>query len=180
MRALDLTRRIAYSPLIKDHHAPGRFIKYVSYSHAPAEIAIPAVYARQTRPKACTMCLLAHTCMGDRRFAGLQCAMKHNNTNTRSGHGCTVLTRGETRARGSLASRRAVHAACSAVDARHLLEISSDTCSGDGSSNDSSTRPAGTRAIVSAQHEAMFMLMSVHRAGEPAHLPECSSSSLNA
>ena len=49
-----------------------------------------------------------------------------------------------------------------------------------GSSNDSSTRAAGTRAVVSAQHEAMLTLMSVRRAGGPAHLSERGSSSLNA
>ena len=126
--------------IVKDHHAPGRFIKYVSYSHARAEIAIPAVYARQTRPKACTMCLLAHTCMGDLRFAGLQCTMERNRAHTQKCHGCTVPARGATRARGSLASRRAVRAARCAVDARQLLETSSETGGGGGSSNDSSTR----------------------------------------
>ena len=39
---------------------------------------------------------------------------------------------------------------------------------------------AGTRAVVSAQHEAMLTLMSVRRAGGPAHLSERGSSSLNA
>ena len=126
------------------------------------------------------MCLLAHTCMGDRRFAGLQCTMKRNRAHTQKCHGCTVPARGAARARGSLASRRAVRAARCAVDARQLLETSSETGGGGGSSNDSSTRAAGTRAVVSAQHEAMLTLMSVRRAGGPAHLSERGSSSLNA
>ena len=126
------------------------------------------------------MCLLAHTCMGDRRFAGLQCTMERNRAHTQKCHGCTVPARGAARARGSLASRRAVRAARCAVDARQLLETSSETGGGGGSSNDSSTRAAGTRAVVSAQHEAMLTLMSVRRAGGPAHLSERGSSSLNA
>ena len=118
--------------------------------------------------------------MRDRRFAGLQCAMERNRANTRKRHGCTLSTRGAARARGSLASRRAVRAARGAVDARQLLDISSKTGSDGGSSNDSSTRPAGTRAVVSAQHKAMRMLMSVQRAGGPAHRSERSLSSRNA
>ena len=106
--------------------------------------------------------------------------MERNRANTQKHHGCTVPLRGAARARGSLASRRAVRAARGAVDARQLLDISSETGSDGGSSNDSSTRPAGTRAAVSAQHEAMLMLMSVQRAGGPAHLSERGLDSRNA
>ena len=97
-----------------------------------------------------------------------------------SAHGCTVPATVQSRARGSLASRHAARAARGAVDARQLLEISSDTGNGVGSANDTSTRPAGTQAVVSAQHEAMRMLMSVRRMGGPTHISERGSSRLNA
>ena len=117
--------------------------------------------------------------MGDRRLAASQCAIERNKADTRKRHGCTVCARGASRARGSLASQRAVREARNAVNARQLLKISSETGGGGGSSNDSSTRSAGTRGVVSAQYVAMIMLMSACRAGGPAHRSERGSSSLN-